>query len=89
MIVALNPAWARIVGMFTGTTGVRNAIVRGLIVLVTIAISVAYDRTRRGAIHPAYLYGGGFVLAVQALRTAFNNSAAWFATADALVSLAH
>lgn len=88
-LVALNPAWARVVGMINGTRGVSNAIVGGVIVLATIAFAMLRDRTKRGRAHPAYLYGGAFVLGVQLLRTALNETPGWYALADALTGLVH
>lgn len=58
----------------------------GLLVVMLIVVATVYDWRMRGRPHPAYLWGLGLVVAVQALRVPISQTPAWYATADFLVA---
>jgi uncharacterized membrane protein len=53
-----------------------------------ILAGMAYDWRTRGRPHPAYLIGGGIVLATQLLRVPLSATATWRAITDGLLALA-
>lgn len=59
-----------------------------LIALLFIVAGMVYDWRTRGKVHPAYLWAGGFALALQLLKIPFSETALWHVIARWLVSLA-
>ena len=53
-----------------------------------IVAGMIYDWRTRGKVHPAYLWAGGFALAVQLLKIPFGASTLWHGMASWLISLA-
>lgn len=53
-----------------------------------IVAGMIYDWRTRGKVHPAYLWAGGFALAVQLLKIPFSDTAAWHGIARWLISYA-
>jgi hypothetical protein len=88
-LIAINPALARVIAIFTGTPGPKNAVAGGVAILGLIAAAAARDVRLRGAVHPAYAWGGAFVAVVQIARATLNDTAAWYAVTDALLVLTH
>jgi len=89
-LVALTPALARLVGDAFGTgPNPRNPMIAGMIVLAVTGFAAARDVRTRGRVHPAYLYGGGFVAVVMIARSTLNRTEAWYGAADALRMLVH
>ena len=89
-LVALTPALARLLGDALGTgPHPRNPVVAGVIVVVAIGLAAARDLRIRGRVHPAYLYGGGFVALVMLARSTLNRTEAWYGAADALRTMVH
>ena len=60
----------------------------GIAADLIILIGIVYDWRTRGRPHPAYLIGGGVVVAVQLLFVPLSATAAWHAIAERLLSLA-
>ncbi len=60
----------------------------GLAVDLIIVVAMVFDWRTRGRPHPAYLIGGGIVLATQLLRVPISETAAWRAIAHGLLALA-
>ncbi len=60
----------------------------GLAVDLIIVIAMVFDWRTRGRPHPAYLIGGGIVLATQLLRVPISGTAAWRAIANGMLALA-
>jgi len=88
--VALTPALARLVGDVLGTgRHPRNPAIAGFIVLAAIGYVTARDKFARGRMHPAYLYGGGFVAVVMLARSTLNRTEAWYGTTEVLRVLVH
>ena len=56
----------------------------GMVDLLVLA-GVAYDLVARRKVHPAYLWGGAFIFAMQPLRMVVAGTAAWLAVADFLI----
>lgn len=95
-ISILQAAMARV--FFLATTGggpglrpglgksppVATTVGPGLVVDLLILAAVAFDWRTRGRPHPAYLWAGGAVLAVQLLRAPLSASPQWRALADGL-----
>jgi len=79
----LVPALARIVVRVT--TVVPQVIGAMILVDVFLAALVAYDLTSRGRLHPATLWGGGFLLVSEPLRVAIGFSEPWQAFARMLM----
>jgi len=80
----LGPALARIV---TRTMPVVPGAIGGLVLLdVFLAALVVYDLATRGRLHPATLWGGGFLLVSEPLRVAIGFSAPWQAFARMLMT---
>ena len=88
-LVSLQPALARIVGAIRGGIAepAVNGAVGGLTVLLLIGIAIAYDARTRPRPHPAYLWGGAWIVAVQVARLTLGHTPAWYATADVLATL--
>lgn len=53
-----------------------------------IVAGMIHDWRTRGKVHPAYLWAGGFVVAVQLLKIPFSASTLWHGVARWLISLA-
>jgi hypothetical protein len=89
-LVALTPALARLTGdvMATGPHP-RNPVVGGLLALSLVGIASARDLRVRNGLHPAYLYGGGFIALCMLARTTLNRTEAWYVVADGLRTLAN
>lgn len=84
-LVALVPALARLTGDVLGTgQHPRNPVIAGCLVLALIGFAAARDRRVRGQVHPAFVYGGGFVAVGMLARSTLNRSEAWYDVADAL-----
>ncbi len=66
--------------MFTVGPGIASDLI--------ILIGIVYDWRTRGRPHPAYLIGGGIVLAAQLIKVPLSTTAAWHAIADGLLALA-
>ena len=80
----IGPALARIVGRTTtALPGAIGALV--LINLFIVALAV-HDIRTRGRLHPATLWGGGFLLVSEPLRVAIGFSEPWRALARMLMS---
>lgn len=79
----LVPALARIVARVT--TAVPQVIGAMILVDVFLVALVAYDLTSRGRLHPATLWGGGFLLVSEPLRVAIGFSEPWQAFARMLM----
>ena len=60
----------------------------GLAVDLIIVVAMVFDWRTRGRPHPAYLIGGGIVLATQLLRVPLSTTAAWRAIANGMLALA-
>ena len=60
----------------------------GLAVDLIIVVAMVFDWRTRGRPHPAYLIGGGLVLATQLLRVPMSETAAWRAIANGMLALA-
>jgi hypothetical protein len=94
----LQPALARVFFAFITGVGpglrpgvgepppVAISIAPGLIGDLLIVAAIIYDWRTRGRPHPAYLIGGGALLAVQLLRAPLSATPAWGAVADFLGS---
>ena len=83
---------------FEGTVGlaglpgppppVAGVLPPALVAELFIVAGMVYDWRTRGKVHPAYLWAGGFALAVQLLKIPFSGTAAWHGMARWLISLA-
>ena len=71
-----------------GPPPVFVAVPPGLCVDLLIVAAIIHDWRRRGRPHPAYLVGGGLLLAVQLLLIPISASPAWMAIARWVESLA-
>ncbi len=49
-----------------------------------VVAAIVFDARSRRAVHPAYLWGGAFLVASQVLRVVLSGTAAWVAIARAL-----
>ena len=79
----LGPALARIVNR---TTPVLPGPIGALLLIdVFLAAFIAYDLITRGRLHPATLWGGGFLLLSEPLRVAIGFSEPWQAFARGLM----
>jgi hypothetical protein len=79
-IVLLTPAIARM--RFIGEGGPPVAI-SGTCVFVGACL--IYDRTAHGRVHPAFLWGGLFVMLSLPLRAAIGRTDAWLSFAGWLI----
>ena len=59
-----------------------------LAALLFIVVGMVRDWRTLGKVHPAYLWAGGFALAVQLLKIPLSDTALWHTLAGSLVSLA-
>lgn len=83
---------------FEGTVGVAGlpgppppvvgVLLPALIGELFIVAGMIYDWRTSGKVHPAYLWAGGFALAVQLLKIPFSATALWHSMARWLISLA-
>jgi hypothetical protein len=76
----LSAALARV----AGTPGAGGPLVFFGVADLLILAGAMYDRRTRGRVHPAYKWGGGFVVGSQVLRLALVKSAVWMAVAQLL-----
>jgi hypothetical protein len=95
-ITVLPPAIARVfyavnvgiqAGLRPGLGGprtVESVLLPGLVADLLIVAAMAYDWRKRGRVHPAYLIGGGVIVAVQFLRAPLSTTQGWYAIADFL-----
>ena len=81
-ISLLGAAMARV----TGTPGAGGPLVFFGVPDLMILAGMLYDRRTRGHVHPAYKWGGGFVVGSQVVRLALLKSPVWMAVARALTS---
>jgi hypothetical protein len=63
---------------------VDSVLLSALLADLLIVAAMSYDWRRRGRVHPAYLIGGGIILAVQLLRAPLSTTRWWYAIADFL-----
>jgi hypothetical protein len=61
---------------------VESVMLPALIADALILVCILYDMRTRGRPHPAYLIGGGVILAVQLLRIPLSDTPGWYAIAD-------
>jgi hypothetical protein len=61
---------------------VESVMSSALLADALILICILYDMRKRGRPHPAYLIGGGVILAVQLLRIPLCSTPGWYAIAD-------
>jgi hypothetical protein len=78
----LGAALARV----TGTPGAGGPPVFFGVPDLLILAGVIYDRRTLGRVHPAYKWGGGFVVGSQVLRLALLKSALWMTVAKAITA---
>ena len=95
-ISILPPAIARVfyavnVGMgaglrpgLAGPRTVESVLLSALLADLLIVAAMTYDWRKRGRIHPAYLMGGGIIVAVQLLRAPLSKTQWWYSIADVL-----
>jgi hypothetical protein len=95
-ITVLPPAIARVfyavnvgvaAGLRPGIAGprtVESVLMTGLVADLLIVAAMTYDWRTRGRVHPAYLIGGGIIVAVQFLRAPLSTTEWWYAIADFL-----
>ena len=95
-ITVLPPAIARVfyavnvgvaAGLRPGIAGprtVESVLMTGLLADLLIVAAMSYDWRTRGRVHPAYLIGGGIIVAVQFLRAPLSTTPGWYAIADFL-----
>lgn len=95
-ITVLPPAIARVfyavnIGMgaglrpgLAGPRTVESVLMTGLLADLLIVVAMAYDWRTRGRVHPAYLIGGGIIVAVQFLRAPVSATQWWYGIADFL-----
>jgi hypothetical protein len=95
-ITVLPPAIARVfyavnvgveAGLRPGLGGprtVESVLMSALVADLLIVAAMAYDWRKRGRVHPAYLIGGGIIVAVQFLRAPLSTTQGWYAIADFL-----
>lgn len=79
----LSAAAARV----TGTPGAGGPLVFFGTVDLLILLGVIYDRRTRGHVHPAYKWGGSFIVGSQVARLALMMTPAWMAIARALTGV--
>ncbi|MGH6695225.1 hypothetical protein [Sphingopyxis sp.] len=80
----IGPALARIVGRTT--TIIPSAIGALILINLFIAALAVHDIRTRGRLHPATLWGGGFLLVSEPLRVAIGFSEPWRAFARMVMS---
>lgn len=81
----LGPALARIANQAQPFPIPPGAIGALVLMNLFLAALVAYDLTTRGRLHPATLWGGGFLLVSEPLRVAIGYSEPWRAFARTLM----
>jgi len=79
-----EPAWARL-AIVGGVPGIAPFIAFGGADLMILA-AIAYDYSVNRKVHPAYLYGAAFVLAVQVISLLAVNSTLWGSFAQWITS---
>jgi hypothetical protein len=65
--------------------GIEHPLAMHLSVLLFPAAGILHDLWTRGRVHQAYLWGGGLIATVYALRLLGAGSAAWLAVADRIL----
>jgi hypothetical protein len=95
-ITVLPPAIARVffavnvgigAGLRPGLGGprtVESVLMTGLLADLLIVAAMTYDWRTRGRVHPAYLIGGGIIVAVQFVRAPLSKTQWWYGVADFL-----
>jgi hypothetical protein len=63
---------------------VESVLISALVADLLIVAAMTYDWRTRGRIHPAYLIGGGVIVAVQFLRLPVSTTQWWYSLADFL-----
>ena len=86
--VVLTPALARIIQLLDGSLSrlMRNDLA-GLASDALVLIAITYDARTRGKPHPAYLVGGGCILAVQIAVLVLRSTSHWYGFTSWLASL--
>lgn len=84
MLIATLSLVGAAVARITGTPGAGGPLVFFGVPDLLILAGVVYDRRTRGAVHPAYKWGGGLVVGSQIVRLAVLKTAAWMAVARLL-----
>jgi len=84
MLIATLSLISAALARVTGSPGAGGPLVFFGVVDLLIVTGAIYDRRTRGHVHPAYKWGGGFVVGSQVLRLALLKSALWMAVAQAL-----
>lgn len=79
-----EPAWARM-ALVGGVPGIAPFIAFGGADLMVLA-AIAYDYSVSRKVHPAYLYGAAFLLAMQVLSLIAVNSSLWGSFAQWITS---
>lgn len=88
MLLAYTSILAAAVARFPGVLPLGPLWFFGLTFLPILAIGVTYDLITRRRIHPAYLWGGAFLILSVPLRLAVSSTHAWLSFATKLVELA-
>ena len=88
MLLAYTSILAAAVARFPGVLPLGPLWFFGLTFLPILAIGVTYDLITRRRIHPAYLWGGAFLILSVPLRLAVSSTHAWLSFASQLVKLA-
>ena len=84
MLIATISLLGAAVARVTGTPGAGGPPVFFGVPDLLIVAGMVYDRSTRGAVHPAYKWGGGLVIGSQIARLALLKSSAWMAVARLL-----
>jgi hypothetical protein len=67
---------------------VQNVVLTATIATdVLIVVAIAYDLAVRGRIHPAYIWGGAWVVAVHVAQRTLGETAAWMSIANRIAAL--
>ena len=64
---------------------IENTMLAGVLVALLIVAAMVHDRRSHGRVHPAYWWGLGVMVTVQALRPLIGYSEAWYRVADFLL----
>jgi hypothetical protein len=86
MLVATLSLLGAALARVTGTPGAGGPPVFFGVPDLLILAGVIYDRRTLGHVHPAFKWGGGFVVGSQVLRLALLKSALWMSIARALTA---
>lgn len=88
MLLAYTSILAAAVARFPGVLPLGPLWFFGLTFLPILALGVTYDVITRRRVHPAYLWGGAFLILSVPLRLAISSTHAWFSFASKLIELA-